>query len=163
VELLGVVTAARAEEIQALVDNWIPTLESGETADALADYGYAPVVLADPFEHLQRAKKWMLSPNKWARYFSLTSMRPLAKTKTWDDIPTALEILRYAMIDPDAMVRQAAAHLLTDLLVKSPMEIKLFLQEQSARTHPHAHAIVRTVIRALPVEEQTEIIKAMRV
>jgi hypothetical protein len=161
-ELLGVIAAKVPVEALALVEAWLPEIESAATAHALAEYGLSPLALADPAAHLQAAFHWATHPLKWMRCFALASLRPLIQDKKWDDVPGALGVVRVAIDDAAPEIRQAAATVLSDLLPKSPMEVNLFLREQAARSNNNAHLIVRAVLTKLTPAAQAELIKIMR-
>jgi len=160
--LLGFVAAKMPAEALALVEAWLPEIESAETADALAEHGLGPLALASPAAHVQNALRWTAHPLKWTRRFGLASLTPLAKDKQWDDVPGALSVVRAAMADNEPEIRKAAASVLCDLLPKSPSEVNLFLREQAARSNHNVHLIVRAVLPKLPPEDQAELIKVMR-
>jgi len=161
-ELLGFVASHIPVEALALVEVWLPEVESAETADALAEHGLGPLALADPAAHVQYALRWVMHPLKWTRRFGLASLGPLVKDRQWDDVPGALGVVRAAMNDVEPEIRKAAASVLCDLLPKSPAEVNLFLREQAARSNPNTHLIVRAVMLRLTPEDQAELIKVMR-
>ena len=161
-ELLGEVAAQQPERALALIQDWMLHIESAETADALADYGLAPLMRADPARYLAEARRWVAFPHKWVRRFALAALMPLVRDKQWDNVPSALAVVRLAMADPDGDVRREAVTVLEGLAPKSPTEVGLFLREQAGRTNSHTGAIVRAAMGALDADEQTAIFRALR-
>lgn len=161
-ELLGLAAPLVPAEALALVEQWLPEIESGETAAALAEHGFAPLLLADPVTHLRNIQRWVEQPQKWERCFGLAALRALAKHKTWDDVPGALDAVSSVMADAEPEVRKAAAAALGELIPKSTAEVSRFLREQAGRVNHHTHWIVRAALSKLLPEDQAEIIKVMR-
>ena len=161
-ELLGLAAPLVPGEALALVEQWLPEIESGETAAALAEYGFAPLLLADPVTHLRNIQRWVEQPQKWARCFGLAALRVLAKHKTWDNVPGALDVIASVMGEPEPEIRKAAAAALGDLIPKSTVEVSRFLREQAARSNHNTHWIIRAAMLKLPPEDQADIIKVMR-
>jgi hypothetical protein len=137
-------------------------IESGETADALAEQGLGGLARADPQAHLAYAQRWVGHPNRWARRFAIALLWPLVKDKHWDNVPGALRVLTPAMTEPDGEVRRAVAAVLAHLGPKSSTEITRFLLEQAARSNPHGHWIIRNAMGTLGPEDQTAIVRALR-
>jgi 3-methyladenine DNA glycosylase AlkD len=160
--LLGFAAPLVPAEALASVERSLATIESGETAEALAHYGFAPLLLADPATHLRNIERWVTQPQKWARCFGLAALSVLAKHKTWDDVPSALDVINSVMGDAEPEVRKAAAVALSDLIPKSTAEVSRFLREQAARPNHNTHLIVRAVMLKLGPDDQAEIIKVMR-
>jgi len=161
-ELLGFAAPLVPAEALAFVERSLATTESGETAEALAHYGFAPLLLADPATHLRNIERWMTQPQKWARCFGLAALGVLAKHKAWEDVPGALDAINSVMSDAEPEVRRAAAAALGDLIPKSKAEVSRFLREQAARPNHNTHLIVRAVMLKLGPDDQAEIIKVMR-
>ncbi len=161
-ELLGEVALQRPEQALALIEGWILRIESPETADALADYGLAPLMKADPARYLAEARRWANLPHKWTRRFALAALMPLIKDRQWDNVPSALAVVRLVMADPDGDVRREAVVVLEGLAPKSPSEIGQFLREHATRTNSHTGAIVRAAMAALDPAEQTAIFRVLR-
>jgi len=161
-EILGLVAIGLPGEALEMVERWLPQLESGSTADALAELGLGPLVRLDPPTYLAHAQRWAALPDKWARRFALALLRPLAADRHWDNIPGALVVIRRVMADPDADVRRAAAEVLAALAPKSPPEMARFLREQAGRSNSHTHWIVRHAMTALDPAAQAEIVKRLR-
>jgi hypothetical protein len=160
-ELLGQVALQQAAEAEALIEAWAPHIESGETADSLAEFGLGPLMRADPARYLAEARRWVTFPHKWVRRFGLAALLPLVRDRQWDNVPGALTVVRLSMADADADVRRAAVAVLEGLAAKSPAEIGLFLREQAVRTNINTGAIVRAAMAALDPEEQTAIYKVL--
>ncbi len=161
-ELLGGVLQARPAEGLALAEAWALQIESGETADALAELGLGPLALQDPLAHLEYARRWVTHPQRWARRFGLALFWPLLKDKQWDNVPGALAVIRPAMTEPDGEVRRAVAAVLEQLALKSPAEVSRFLLEQAARSNTHTRWIVRHALASLDAADQAAIVKALR-
>jgi hypothetical protein len=161
-ELLGQVALQQPAEALALIEAWAPRIEAAETADALAEHGLAPLMLSDPARYLAEARRWVSFPLKWVRRFGLATLLPLIKDKHWDNVPSALAVVRLAMTDTDGDVRRAAVAVLAGLAPKSPAEIGQFLREQAARTNTNTGSIVRAAMAALDPEEQAAIARALR-
>jgi hypothetical protein len=161
-ELLGQVAPLAPEPALALVRNWLTTLDSGATADHLAEHGLGPVIRANPGPYLALARDWATSPQRWTRRFALSMLWPLARDRQWDNVPGALAVLRMVMGEPDGEVRRAAAAVLQALGPKSPMELASFLREQAARPNSYTHWIVRAALPGLPPADQAEVLKILR-
>jgi hypothetical protein len=161
-ELLGVVAPAQPAETRELLETWVLQIESGETADALAELGLGALARQDPAAHLEYARRWIAHPARWARRFAVALLRPLVKDRHWDNVPAAVGVLQPAMAEPDGEVRRALAELLADMGPKSPGEMARFLREQAARSSGHTHWIVRNAMTGLPAAEQAEIVRVLR-
>ena len=162
-ELLGAVAGQCQAEVLALVEQWAVQIESGETADALAEHGLGPLARADAQAHLAYAQRWVSHPNRWVRRFAVAMLWPLVKDKHWDNVPAALRLLSPAMKETDGEVRRAVADVLAQLAPKSPAEISRFLLEQVTRSNnPHTHWIIRNAMTTLGPEDQTAIVRALR-
>lgn len=161
-ELLGSAAPLVPAEAFALVEAWRPAIESGETAEALAVHGFAPLLLADPATHLRTIQRWVEQPLKWSRCFGLAALGVLAKHKTWDNVPGALDVIGSVMGEPEPEIRRAAAVALSELIPKSKTEVSRFLREQAARSNHNIHLVVRAVMGKLDPDDQAEIIKVMR-
>ena len=161
-ELLGRLVPEIPAEAYALIETWLPQMDDAETADAVAEHAFAPLLLAEPGRHLQTIRRWMNYPHSSTRRCGLAALGVLARDKKWDDVPGALDILRAAMTEADMEVRRAAAAALGDLIPKSPMEVRRFLHEQALRPNNNTHWIIRTAMAKLPAEEQEELVKVMR-
>lgn len=161
-ELLGTVSALAPAEALALVERWAVQIESGETADALAEHGLGALARADPAAHLAYAQRWILHPNRWARRFAVALLWPLVKDKHWDNVPAALRVLRPLMKEADGDLRRAVADVLAQLAPKSPAEIRGFLLEQAQRANLNAHWIIRNAMTALSPEDQAAIVRVLR-
>jgi hypothetical protein len=160
--LLGEVALRQPDPALALIEGWAMRIESAETADALAEHGLGPLMRSDPARYLAEARRWVAFPHKWVRRFALSALLPLVKDRQWDNVPSALTVVRLAMADADGDVRHAAVTVLSRLAPKSPAEIGQFLREQAARTNTHTGAIVRAAMTALDAEEQAAIVRALR-
>jgi 3-methyladenine DNA glycosylase AlkC len=161
-ELLGLVVAKVPGEALALMEDWLPQLESGESADALAQHAFRPLVSADPFTHLANAQRWVRHANRWIRRFGIVTLSALAYDRRWDDVPGALDVLRPVMVEADPLVRQALITALSDLLPRSPADVITFLHEHAGRQNHNTHIILRAVLKHLPAEAQTELVRLMR-
>jgi len=161
-ELAGVLARAAPAEVQALIERWLLEVESAETADALAEHAFSPLMLADPTTQLQNAYRWVTHPQKWVRRFGLAALGPLTKDRKWDDVQRALEVIRNAMAEADPEVRKAVAVAVRDLIPKGPAEVNRFLREQALRPNNNTHWIIRTAMVKLSPEEQAEIVNLMR-
>ena len=161
-ELLGLVAAKAPDEALALIDSWLPELESGGSADALARHAFRPLLSADPFTHLANARRWVQQPNRWIRRFGIATVSALAQDRRWDDVPGALEVLRHVMGEADPLVRQSVIAALIDLVPRSPADVITFLNEHAARRNHNTHFILRAVLKHLPAEAQTELVRLMR-
>ena len=161
-ELAGVLAQLIPAEVQALIDRWLLEVESAETADALAEYAFGPLMLADPITHLQSVYHWVTHPQKWVRRFGLSTLGPLTKDRKWDDVQRALEVIRNVMAEADPDVRKAVAVVVRDLIPKGPAEVNRFLHEQALRPNNNTHWIIRTAMVKLSAEEQAEIVSLMR-
>jgi hypothetical protein len=161
-ELLGLAAPLVPAEAFACVERSLATAESSETAEALAQHGFAPLLLADPAAHLRNIERWVTLPQKWARCFGLAALSVLAKHKAWEDVPGALDAINSVMSDVEPEVRRAAAAALGDLIPKSKAEVSRFLREQAARPNHNTHLIVRAVMLRLGPDDRVEIIKVMR-
>lgn len=160
-ELLGHIILAVPGEALGLIELWLPTVESTETADALAELGLGPLLRASP-RQVAHLKRWIGHTRKWARRFTVAALMPLVKEPGWDNIPAALEIIRPVMADADAEVRHITVEVLRGLAAKSPREIAYFLREQATRPNHHSHWVVRSAMLALPTQDQTAITRALR-
>jgi len=87
---------------------------------------------------------------------------PLIHDRQWDNVPSALSVVRLAMADVDGDVRREAVAVLAGLAAKSPAEIAQFLREQASRTNTNTGSIIRAAMLALDPEEQTSIFKLLR-
>lgn len=161
-ELLGFFAPLAPAEALAFVERSLVSVESGETAEALAHHGFAPLLLADPAAHLRNIERWVVQPQKWARCFGLAALGVLAKHKTWEDVPGALDAINNVMGDPEPEVRKAAAAALGGLVPKSKAEVSRFLREQAARPNHNIHLTVRAAMLKLDPDDQAEIVKVMR-
>jgi hypothetical protein len=161
-ELLGQVALADPPATLALIDAWAPEIESGETADGLAELGLAPLMLANPTHYLDHARRWVTSPLRWVRRFGLAALLPLVKDRQWDNVPFALAVLRPAMSEADGEVRRAAALVLEKLGPKSPAEVSRFLREQAVRANANTQWIIRNALDGLGEADQAEIIRLLR-
>lgn len=162
-ELLGHVAAAvPLESVLALVESWVPQIETGATADALAEHGLGQLVRANPASFLDRARNWATQPRRLTRRFAVALLLPLISDRHWDNVPGALGVLRPVMTEADGEVRRAAADALARLATKSPVEIAHFLREQAGRPNTHTRWIVRNALGTLDAEAQAEIIKILR-
>jgi DNA alkylation repair enzyme len=161
-ELLGQVALPQPAEALALIEAWAPRIEGSETADALAEYGLGPLMIADPARYLAEARRWVTFPQKWVRRFGLAALMPLVHDRQWDNVPSALSVVRLTMADIDGDVRRAAVAVLVGLAAKSPAEIGQFLREQASRTNTNTGSIIRGAMAALDPEEQTSIFKLLR-
>jgi hypothetical protein len=161
-ELLGYAAPVVPAAVLALMDTWVLQIESGETADALAEHGLGSLSRLDPQAYLEHAARWIRHPKRWPRRFALSLFWPLLKDKQWDNVPGALAILRPVMTESDGEVRRAVATVLEHLAPKSPLEVGRFLREQAASSNIHTHWIVRNALNGLGPEQQAEIVKALR-
>jgi 3-methyladenine DNA glycosylase AlkD len=161
-ELLGLIAPQMPGEVWALIEAWLPELESGETAETLAREAFAPLMLADTFTSLQKVHHWLIQPNRWLRRFGLAALSALTKDRQWDDVPAALDVLRAAMAEPEPMVRQAVSETLIDLLPRGQAEVVRFMLEQAARPDHNTHLILRATLRHLPEDAQAELVRVMR-
>ena len=166
-ELLGAVAPLAPAETLALVEGFAARIESGATADALAEQALGGLARADPAAHLVYAQRWITHPNHWARRFAVALLWPLVKDKHWDNVPGALRVLGPVMQEPDGEVRRAVADVLAHLARKSPAEISRFLLDQATRSHnTHTHWIVRNALSSalttLGPEDQAAIVRALR-
>jgi len=160
-ELLGRAAPLVPDKTLALVESLLPSLESGETTDALAEHGFGPLMLANPAMHLPNARRWAQSPHKWTRRFGLSALKPLLRDKKWDNVPGALDVVRGVMADPEPEVRAAVSSVLRDLIPKSPVEAGRFLREHAERGDHNTHFIIRTALASLTPTTQTEIARIM--
>ncbi len=161
-ELLGAVALRRPDEVLAQIEAWLPRIETGETADALAEYGLGPLIRAEPARYLEAARTWVAHPKKWVRRFGLAALMPLVADRDWDNVPAALAIIRPAMRETDSEVRRAAATALEGLGPKSPAEISRFLREFATHSNSNTSWIVRNALVGLGAADQAEIIKLLR-
>jgi hypothetical protein len=161
-ELLGAAAPHAPEEAFALLEACLPEIEGGDTAEALARHALAPLLMADPAAHLRDIERWATQPQKWTRCFGLFALSALAKHKTWEDVPGALDAINSVMGDPEPEVRKAAAAALGDLVPKSRAEVIRFLREQAARPNHNIHLVVRAAMLKLDPDDQAEIVKVMR-
>ena len=161
-ELLGQVALAAPAETLALIDAWAPQIESAETAEVLAEFALGPLMLADPAQYLEHARRWVISPVRWVRRFALAALLPLVKDRQWDNVPSALAVLRPVMTEADGEVRRAAAVVLEKLGPKSPAEVSRFLREQAVRANANAQWIIRNALAGVPESEQAAVIKLLR-
>jgi len=161
-ELLGQVALAAPAETLARIETWAPQIESAETAEALAELGLGPLMLADPPQYLEHARRWAHSPVRWVRRLALAALLPLVKDRQWDNVPGALAVLRPVMTEADAEVRRAAAGVLEKLGPKSPAEVSRFLREQAVRANSNTRWIIRNALAGVPDADQAEIIKLLR-
>jgi 3-methyladenine DNA glycosylase AlkC len=161
-EVLGQVAIDFPAETLALAETWAAQVESGETADALAENGLGPLVLARPSEWIERARRWATYQQRGARRLGVAVLLPLARDRHWDNVPAALSVLHLLMNEPDGDVRRAVANVLEHLARKSPAEIARFLREQAARANNNSSWIIRTALTALEPADQAEIIRILR-
>jgi hypothetical protein len=161
-EVLGAVATRRPAEVLAQIEGWLPQIETGETADALAEYGLGPLIRAEPARYLEAARHWVVHPKKWVRRFGLAALMPLVADKEWDNVPAALGVIRAVMREPDGEVRRAAAAALEGLGPKSPGEISRFLREFAEHSNANTSWIVRNALPGLGAAEQAEIIRLLR-
>jgi hypothetical protein len=161
-ELLGAVAPHAPPAALSLIDSWLREIESAETADALAAHALGPMLLADPDAHLPHVRRWVEQPYKWTRRFGLAALATLAKAKKWDDVPEALGILRSVMSEFEPEVRRAVVAVLTDLILKSPVEVSVFLREQAMRPNHNTHLIIRAVLPRLEAAVQSDLVRLMR-
>ncbi|MEP7359010.1 MAG: DNA alkylation repair protein [Anaerolineales bacterium] len=161
-EVLGAVANRRPEQVLALIESWLPQIETGETADALAEFGLGPLIRAEPARYLEAAQGWVAHPKKWVRRFGLAALMPLVADKAWDNVPAALAIIRPVMRESDGEVRRAAAAALEGLGPKSPAEISRFLREYATHSNTNTSWIVRNALPGLGAAEQAEIIRVLR-
>jgi hypothetical protein len=161
-EVLGAVAPVTVTDALELVEHWALSLESGETADALADLGLGPLFRTNPNRFLEVARHWVASPARWVRRLALAAILPLLKERQWDNVPGALAVVRPAMHDSDAEVRRAAASVLEALGARSPREVARFLREHAVRATASAHWIIRNSLSGLGADDQAEIIKLLR-
>lgn len=162
VELLGLIALRLPTETLALIESWVPELEGASTANEVAELALSPLLPADPPGHLYRARQWLKQPNKWTRYFGVMVIAALAKVRQWDDVPSALDILRGLMTESDPSVRQAVIAALNGLAPRDLNTMTRFLREHAHRSNHHTHTILRATLKALPAAEQTELVKMMR-
>jgi len=161
-EVLGTVASYAVTDALEVVERWALSLESGETADALADLGLGPLFRTNPTRFLDLARHWVASPARWVRRLALASVLPVLKERQWDNVPEALAVVRPAMHDTDAEVRRAAGAVLTALGPRSPREVARFLREHAARATAGTHWIIRNSLNGLEAEDQAEIIRLLR-
>jgi hypothetical protein len=161
-ELLGQAAPRAPAEVLALAQGWLMHLDSGETADALAEQGLGSLIRADPATYLALARQWATFPLRLVRRFGLATVAALARDPLWDNVPAALYVVEQVMLDPDGEVRKNTAQLLQTLAAKSPAEVTHFLLRQAARPSGHTHWIVRHALPALPAEAQAEVLKVLR-
>jgi hypothetical protein len=161
-ELLGAVAPVTVTDALELVERWGLTLESGESADALADVGLGPLFRTNPARFLELARRWVASPSRWMRRLALACIPPLLKERQWDNVPGALAVVLPTMHDTDAEVRRAAAAVLEALGPRSPREVARFLREHAVRAPAATHWIIRNSLGGLEAEDQAEIIKLLR-
>lgn len=161
-ELLGLAATQRPAEALDCAGQWAVQIESGDTADALAELGLGTLARADPAAHLAYAQRWINHPNRWARRFAVALLWPLVKDKHWDNVPGALRVLGPAMKEADGEVRRAVADVLAQLATKSPAEISHFLLANAVRSGLNAQWIIRNAMVTLGEEEQAAIVKALR-
>jgi hypothetical protein len=161
-ELLGVAAPQIPAKAFTVIESWLPDIESGETAEALAEFGLGPLMRADPAAHLPRTRQWTQSSQKWLRRFGVAALSPLIRDRKWDGVPAALEALRNVMTESEPEVRSAAAHALEGLIRKSPVEVGRFLRDQSVVGNHNTRWIVRVATLRLTPEEQAMLDRVMR-
>ncbi len=161
-EVLGLVAPQLAPEVWALVEAWLPELDSGETADALAQHALGPLLASAAYEAVQRAGRWTQAPNRWLRRFGVAVLAALARDRRWDDVPAALDGLRGLMGEREPAVRQAVVAALQALAARNPSAVIRFVREHASRSDHNTHAILRGALRALPAEAQAELVRALR-
>jgi 3-methyladenine DNA glycosylase AlkD len=161
-EVMGFVAPGAVTDVLELVERWAPAIESGETADALAELGLGALFRTNPNRFLDLARAWAASPSRWVRRLALACVLPLLKDRQWDNVPSALAVVRPAMHDSDAEVRRAAAAALEALGPRSPAEVARFMREHAARATPAAHWIIRNALDGLADEDRTEIVRLLR-
>jgi 3-methyladenine DNA glycosylase AlkD len=161
-ELLGLAAGPAPAEALAQVEPWVVQIESGATADALAELGLGALARADPAAHLAYAQRWVAHPSKWARRFAVALLWPLVKDKHWDNVPGALSVLRPVMKESDGEVRRAVAEVLSHLAPKSQAELSRFLLDQAVLSNVNSQWIVRNAMSTLGPEDQAAIVRALR-
>ncbi len=161
-ELLGALTRELPVEAYTLIEQWVPEIDCAETADSVAELAFAPLLLAEAARHMAGLRAWGTHPHKWARRFALVALAVLAKDRRWDDVPGALEVLRWMMTEADVEVRQTVATVLRDLIPRGPAEVGRLLREQALRPNNNTHWIIRTAMVKLPAAEQEVLVKMMR-
>ncbi len=160
-ELLGLSAPAAPAEALALIESFAAAL-GPDSAEALAEHGLRPLLLADPAAHLPRIRQWTQHSDKYVQRLGLAALNVLAADEQWDDVPAALELLRGLMAAPDPAIRTNVLAALRALYPKSPGEVGSFLSEQAARSNHTTHLILRALLRHLPEETQAELVRQMR-
>ena len=161
-ELLGEVALSFPGQALELVETLLSQIDGGETADALAEHGLAPLIMANPAAFLEHARRWVTHPHKWARRLGVAVLLPLARDRHWDNVPGALSVINLVITEPDGEVRRATAAVLEHLARKRPGEIARFLREQAVRANSNSGWVIRTVLTVLEPDEQADIIRVLR-
>jgi hypothetical protein len=161
-ELLGLAAPRAPAEVLAWLEAWLPELESGAPAEALAQFGLRPLLAADPYGYLDRARHWTADPRRGVRRLGVAVVAALAGERRWDDVPAALETLRSLMGERDAGVRGAVIAALRALAPRNPSAVAGFLREHAHRQDHNTHLILRAALRDLPAEAQDELVRLMR-
>lgn len=161
-EVLGLAAPRAPAEVLAQLEAWLPELESGEAAEALAQFGLRPLLAADPYGYLDRARHWTADPRRGVRRLGVAVVTALAGERRWDDVPAALEILRNLMGERDAGVRGAVIAALHALTPRNPLAVAGFLREHAHRQDHNTHLILRAALRDLSPEARAELVRRMR-
>nr|MBP7692861.1 DNA alkylation repair protein [Anaerolineales bacterium] len=156
-EVLGLAAAQAPAEAAAQVEAWLPEIDSGATAEALVKFGLSPMLAADPYAGLERARRWLTHPRRWIRRCGLAVIITLAHERQWDDVPAAVEVLRTVMGERDPGVRSVVSAALRALAPRDPPAVVRFLREHAGRQDHNTQVILRAVLRDLPAEAQTEL------
>jgi 3-methyladenine DNA glycosylase AlkD len=161
-EVLGLVAARLPEDALALVEAWTLELDSAETVDAIVKHALSPLLPGAYTQFLQRARGWSRQPQKWVRRLGVAVLGALAQDRNWDDVLSALDLLRPLMGESDPNVRAAVIAVLKELAGRNSLEAARFLLEFARRADHNTHMILRGTLRALPEAEQARLVQALR-
>ncbi|MCS6910441.1 MAG: DNA alkylation repair protein [Anaerolineales bacterium] len=161
-QVLGLVASRLPDETLALADSWVTELDSLETVEAVVNHVFGPLLAGAQTQFLQRARGWSRQPQKWVRCLGITVLSALARERKWDDVLSALELLRPLMGESDPNVRAAIITALRNLARRNAPETARFLLEFAHRSDHNTHMIVRGALRALPEADQAQLLRALR-
>ncbi|HRE28645.1 MAG TPA: DNA alkylation repair protein [Anaerolineales bacterium] len=161
-DILGILASGSPDEVLQQLEALLPRCDGAEIVDALVLGAFKPLLLREPGQALVVARRWTLQRNKWLRRAAALSVYTLAQDARWDDLPGMFEILRKLATDSDPTVRPAVVDALRAMTAARPLDVRPFLHEQAVRNDHNSRFLVRTVMKLLPTDWQSDLVRDLR-
>jgi len=161
-DILGFLATGSPDEALQQLETLLPRCDGAEIVDSLVLGAFKPLLLRDPGQALAVARRWALQRNKWLRRAAALSVYTLAQEARWDDLPGMFEILRKLATDSDPTVRPAVVDALRTMTAARPLDARPFLHEQASRSDHNSRFLVRAVMKLLPEDWQSDLVRDLR-